>query len=107
MGQQVSIVEPDSSTENTQASSASTPKAGSDRTDRSSIARQGAYTLHAKYDSRELTQRARRKFLDRFIDDVDPKRELPEQERLRRAESLKKAYFPALARRSAAARSQR
>jgi hypothetical protein len=105
MGRQLSTVASDLSTESTQAPSANPPDDRS--TDRSLIARQGAYTLHARYDSRELTQAARDKFLERFIDDVDPNRELPEHERLRRAESLKKAYFPGLARKSAAARAQR
>ena len=71
------------------------------------IARQGSYTLHARYDSRELTQPAREKFLTRFVDAVDPNRALSKQERLRRAESLKKAYFTGLARKSAAARAKR
>ena len=77
------------------------------RTDRSMIARQGAHALHAKYDSRELTQPARDKFLARFVDEVDPSGELPESERLRRAEHARKAYMTSLARKSAAARSRR
>src|SRR2546427_165616 len=51
------------------------------RANRSLIGRQGAYALHARYDGRELTQRARDNFLARFIDDVDPHRELPDPTR--------------------------
>lgn len=76
-------------------------------TERSLLARQGAYTLHSRYDSRELTKNARAKFLDGFLDEVDPSRELSEPERLRRAEYARKAYFTKLARKSAAARSAR
>ena len=74
------------------------------RTNRSLIARQGAHALHAQYDSRELTQPARDKFLARFVEEVDPERTLSERERLRRAEHARKAYFIALARKSADAR---
>jgi hypothetical protein len=77
------------------------------RGDRSLVGRQGAHALHAKYDSRELTKAARDKFLGRFVDEVDPKRELPERERLRRADHAKKAYFTAMARKSAAIRARR
>jgi hypothetical protein len=104
MGTHVSTAALDISTKSTPPASASTPKAGSRSADRSLIARQGALTLHSRYDSREITKSAREKFLGRFIDEVDPNRELPEHERLRRAESLKKAYFTGLARKSAAAR---
>src|SRR5437868_5636720 len=76
-------------------------------TDRSLLARQGAHTLHSRYDSRELTKAGRAKFLDRFVREVDPNGELPEPERLRRAEHAKRAYFTGLARKSAAARSLR
>jgi hypothetical protein len=67
-------------------------------------ARLGAHALHAKYDSRELTARARAKFLQRFIDEVDPERELPEAERLKRAEHALRAHMTRLALRSAQAR---
>lgn len=59
---------------------------------RSLASRVGAYALHSKYDSRELTKNARAKFDQRFIDEVDPDRVLPESERLRRAEHARKAY---------------
>jgi hypothetical protein len=72
-----------------------------ERTLRSRLA---AQTLHSKYDSRELTANGRAAFLKRFEDQVDPNRELPEAERLRRAEHARKAYFTRLALKSAQAR---
>ena len=74
------------------------------QSERSLRARIAAQTLHSKYDSRELTANARRTFLAKFEDEVDPNRELPEAERLRRAESARKAYFTRLALKSAQAR---
>jgi hypothetical protein len=53
---------------------------------RSIISTIGAHALHSKYDSRELTKNARAKFDERFLDEVDPDRTLPEPERVRRAE---------------------
>jgi hypothetical protein len=57
----------------------------------------GAYALHARHDPRVTTQKARETFLNRFLDEVDPDRSLPEAERLRRAEYARKAYFSRLA----------
>lgn len=71
---------------------------------RSVIARIGAYALHSKYSSRELTASARKTFLDRFEREVDPERVLDPAERARRAKSAKSAYFTRLALRSANAR---
>lgn len=73
-------------------------------TERSLRARLGAYSLHAMVDSREHTEPARRAFMARFEDEVDPDRTLPEQERRRRAEEAKRAYFTRLALKSAQAR---
>jgi hypothetical protein len=56
------------------------------------------------HDPREYTAKARATFLRRFEDEVDPDRELPEPERLRRAEAARKAYFTKLALKSAQAR---
>lgn len=67
----------------------------------------GAYSLHATHDPRETTRAAREKFLSRFLDEVDPDRQLPDDERLRRAESARKAYFARLALKSARSRSVR
>jgi hypothetical protein len=74
---------------------------------RSLRGRIGAYSLHAKYDSRATTEPARRAFLSRFEREVDPDGVLPEPERLRRAEYARKAYFARLALASAKARAAR
>ncbi len=74
---------------------------------RSLAARAAAYALHSKHDSRDLTANARAAFADRFTKQVDPDNLLPEAERLRRAEAAKKAYFTALALKSAKARAKR
>ncbi len=60
-------------------------------------ARMAAYTLHAHHDPRETTKEARRAFNQRFLDEVDPERRLPERERLRRADAARRAYFTRLA----------
>ena len=67
-------------------------------------ARMAAYMLHASRDPRETTQAARRAFDQRFLDQVDPDRVLPERERQRRADAARRAYFAWLAYRSARAR---
>lgn len=67
-------------------------------------ARLAAHTLHAKVDSREHTKPARKAFLDRFENQVDPNRVLPVEERMRRADQAKKAYFTRLALKSVRAR---
>lgn len=67
-------------------------------------ARLAAHTLHAKVDSSEHTKPARKAFLERFENEVDPDRTLPREERLRRAEQAKKAYFTRLALKSVQAR---
>lgn len=64
----------------------------------------GAHRRWAKDDPKEGTAPARRAFLDRFLDEVDPDRTLPEAERERRAAHARSAHFLALARRSAEAR---
>lgn len=74
--------------------------------ERSLRARLAAHYLHSRVDSREHTEPARRAFMDRFEDEVDPDRVLPEAERRRRAEQAKKAYFTRLALRSARVRRQ-
>ena len=52
----------------------------------------------------ERTAAGRAAFDRRFEDEVDPDHVLPEPERLRRAESARRAYFTALALKSARAR---
>jgi hypothetical protein len=69
--------------------------------------RAAAHTLHAKYDSRELSQPARDKFMARFLREVDPDGVLEPAERERRAAHARKAYFTALALKSAQARRKR
>jgi len=75
--------------------------------ERSQQARVAAHVLHSRYDSKDLTQPARDKFNQRFLDEVDPERKLPEAERQRRADHARKAYFTALALKSAKARRRR
>lgn len=72
--------------------------------ERSLRARIAAYSLHSQVDSREHTKPARKAFLERFYNEVDPNRELSEAERERRAEAARKAYFTRLAYKSARAR---
>jgi hypothetical protein len=72
--------------------------------ERTMRARMAAYALHAQRDARETTRAARQAFIARFEVEVDPDGLLPEIERRRRAEAARKAYFTALALRSARAR---
>jgi hypothetical protein len=74
---------------------------------RSQRARIAARVMHSQNDSRETTKAARDKFDERFLDEVDPDRVLPEPERLRRAGHARKAYFARLAFLSAKARAKR
>ena len=66
----------------------------------------GAFRLHSKYDSKELTRPARAAFDRRFEIEVDPEGALPPEERSRRARLARKAHFAKLARLSAIARSK-
>jgi hypothetical protein len=70
-------------------------------------ARLAAHSLHAQVNSRDHTAPARRAFMDRFEDQVDPNRVLPNAERQRRAEQAKKAYFTRLALKAVQARRRR
>jgi hypothetical protein len=79
---------------------------------RSALGRLGALSLHAKYDSRELTSNGRAAFLGRFPRQVIEAAEaagevLSSVEIERRAEYLKRAYFLGLALKSAKARRAR
>lgn len=65
--------------------------------------RLGAYVVHSRYDSRDLTKAAREAFRSKFEREVDPDGVLPLEERLRRAEMARKAHFTRLALRSAQA----
>lgn len=64
----------------------------------------GAFAQHALHDPRETTKAARTAFLGKFLIEVDPECQLPEAERVRRAEAARKAYFSRLAYLSAKAR---
>ncbi|MBV9325730.1 MAG: hypothetical protein JO352_18320 [Chloroflexi bacterium] len=64
----------------------------------------GAYVQQATHDTRETTRAAREAFNAKFLDQVDPHRELPEAERNRRAGTLRKAYFARLSLKAQAAR---
>lgn len=74
---------------------------------RSQRARQAARCMHAAHDTKETTKKARAAFHEAFLRRVDPTNSLPEPERLRRAEALKKAHFQAMANKSAKVRSAR
>jgi hypothetical protein len=75
--------------------------------ERSLRGRIGAYVLHSRYDSRELTKAARAAFASKCEREVDPDGVLPLEERLRRAEMARKAHYARLALASAAARRKR
>lgn len=68
-------------------------------------ARLAAHTRWSQQDPHEGTQKARDAFLQSFVDKVDPDRLLPEAERRRRVESLRRAHFTKMA--LASARSRR
>ena len=70
-------------------------------------ARIAAHALHASHDPRQSTANARAAFLDRFLEEVDPNRELQEAERQRRAAHARSAYFARLAFASSKARSRK
>ncbi len=67
----------------------------------------GAHVTHSLHDSRRVTHNARQAFLERFEREVDPEGTLPPEERQRRAEHAKSAYFAKLAHKSAKARRTR
>jgi hypothetical protein len=63
-----------------------------------------AYRSHAMTDAKKATAAARAAFLSRFEREVDPNQTLPSDERKRRADAARKAYFTKLALQSARAR---
>ncbi len=80
----------------------------SDNDDRVLRARIAAHLLHAQIsDEAEHTAPARAAFLSRFEREVDPDGVLDPQERARRAEHAKKAYFLRLALASRKARANK
>lgn len=60
--------------------------------ERSLAGRLGAYIVHSRHDGLEITAAARAAFRSKFEREVDPEGVLPETERLRRAEMLRRAY---------------
>lgn len=71
---------------------------------RSAINKAAALTRVANEGGAAVSAPARRAFLDRFVDQVDPDRTLPESERNRRAQAARRAYFTKLAAKSAKSR---
>ncbi len=67
----------------------------------------GGLALASQHDPREYTAPARRRFMARFEDQVDPDRVLPDDERNRRAEAARRLYFTQLAYKSAKARTKK
>ena len=67
----------------------------------------GAHIAHSRNDPRAMTATARGAFLSSFERMADPDGVLPDAERLRRAEHLKKAHFLRMALKSAATRKAR
>lgn len=78
-------------------SEASSPTATLDPHAMALRGRIGAYRLHATHDPKETTGKAREAFLGRFLREVDPDSVLADDERVRRAEYARKAYFARLA----------
>ena len=80
----------------------------SDKDRRVLQARMAAHALHARVaDPAAHTAPARKVFLSRFEREVDPDGVLDPQERARRAEHAKKAYFLSLAAASSKARAKK
>ncbi|WP_026454834.1 hypothetical protein [Saccharomonospora iraqiensis] len=69
---------------------------------RSTRARLAAYSMHAQ--GKTNTKAAQDALQQRFLDEVDPDRVLPEAERLKRAEYARKLYYTRLAYKAARAR---
>jgi hypothetical protein len=63
--------------------------------------------LHSRHNSQAIAARAREALTNKYLDEVDPERTLPEDERLRRAEHARRAHLARAARLSALARSAR
>jgi hypothetical protein len=75
--------------------------------DRILIAKIAAHARWARETDRaEATLKARQAFADRFEREVDPEGVLPYGERQKRADNARRAYFHALARKSAKARAK-
>jgi hypothetical protein len=75
--------------------------------ERSLRARLAAHAMHARHDARRTTANARATFLARFEREVDPDGTLAPEERRRRAEHARSAYFARLSLAASAARRSR
>lgn len=69
------------------------------------LGRIGGFALRARHDPRVYTAAARRTFLDRFLDDIPTN--LPDEERLARAQAALKAHMLRLAHKSAKKRARK
>jgi hypothetical protein len=67
----------------------------------------GGNITASRTDSLERTARARQAAYQRFLDEVDPRQELPEDERHRRAKALERAHMARMRLLSADARAER
>ena len=72
--------------------------------DRSQIGRIAALTMHSRNDSKKTSQPARDALAGKFLNEVDPDKVLPWEERVRRAALAKRAHYQRMAYRSARAR---
>jgi hypothetical protein len=79
-------------------------QAGLTPTERGLRARLAAHAMHARHDARQTTVNGRVAFLVRFEREVDPEGALDPDERRRRAENARRAYFARLQFASAKAR---
>lgn len=77
------------------------------KSERSLLASAAAYALHSQRDSRELTAPARAGRWAKLLATVDPEGVLPEPERVRRAEALRKSQLKFAAAKSAKVRRER
>ena len=75
--------------------------------ERSLRARLAAYAMHAQHDARITTANGRTAFLSRFEREVDPDGVLTPDERARRADHARSAYFSRLSLSAAKARRAR
>ena len=98
---------PDHSAPDIRRPSPSRPGLEASPAERTLRARAAAYRMHSLHDSREVTANARSAFNDRFARQVDPENRLSAQERARRADCARKAFYATLAARSAEARRAR
>jgi hypothetical protein len=69
--------------------------------------RAGAFAMLARNDPRETSRAGRDAAWARFLDQVDPDRQLPEGERDRRAEAARRSHMASIALKSVQARAAR